>query len=527
MTQDDIRKLLWEAADNLRIHLDAATYKHPVLGLIFLKYVSDRFELRRSNLDRWARDPESEYFVGEDQAEYIVEDRDAYDEANVFWVPQKARWQQIRDSAKSPQIAKLLDEAMRAIERENDSLKGVLYKDFAKLEVEPHVFGKLIDIFSGLRFDADEHHAQDVFGEVYEYFLGQFALKEGQKAGQFYTPRSVVRLMVEILAPWKGRIYDPCMGSGGMFVYSEKFVGAHEGQIDNLSVYGQESNPATWRLACMNLAIRGIDYSFGKAADTFRNDQHPHLKVDYILTNPPFNVKAWGADVLADDPRWQYGLPPANNANYAWLQHMLSKLNANGRMGTVLANGSMHSTIGGEGDIRKSLVDNDLVECMVALPGQLFTNTQIPACLWFLARNKAPHVGQDGEFTGDVTGKVLFIDCRKLGEQQLSRTQIAFTEEELEKIARTYHNWRGSPWADSGYEDEEGFCKSTTLEDIAEHGYALTPGRYVGASLDEDPDAEPFEDAFPKLVSEIGNLFAQGTKLESSILKQLTEMQNE
>ncbi len=521
---DDIRRILWEAANSLRIHVDAATYKHPVLGLIFLKYVSDRFALRRANLDKWAKDPESEYFVGEDQAEYIVEDRDAYDEANVFWVPKEARWDHIRDNAKSPQIGKLIDEAMRDIERENDSLKGVLYKDFAKLEVEAHVFGKLIDIFSGLSFDSDEHHAQDVFGEVYEYFLGQFALKEGQKAGQFYTPRSVVRLLVEILAPWKGRIYDPCMGSGGMFVYSEKFVAAHEGQIDNLSVYGQESNPATWRLACMNLAIRGIDFQFGKAADTFRNDQHPHLKVDYVLANPPFNVKGWGADVLADDPRFTYGLPPANNANYAWLQHMLGKLNANGRMGTVLANGSMTTTAGGEGDIRKALVENDLVECMIALPGQLFANTGIPACLWFLARNKAPHTGQDGEFTGDVSGKVLFIDGRKLGGEQLSRTQIAFTEEELEKIARTYHNWRGSPWAAGAYEDEEGFCKSATLAEIAEHGYALTPGRYVGASLDEDPDSEPFEEAFPRLVKRLSVEFAQNDALQGKIKQKLNSL---
>lgn len=275
----------------------------------------------------------------------------------------------------------------------------------------------------------------------------------------------------------------------------------------------------------MNLAIRGIDYSFGKAADTFRNDQHPHLKVDYILTNPPFNVKAWGADVLADDPRWQYGLPPANNANYAWLQHMLSKLNANGRMGTVLANGSMTSTTGGESDIRKALVDDDRVECMVALPGQLFTNTQIPACLWFLARNKAPHSGQDGEFTGDVTGKVLFIDCRKMGGQQLSRTQIAFTEEELEKIAGTYHNWRGSPWADGDYEDVEGFCRSATLETIAEHGYALTPGRYVGASLDEDPDAEPFEKAFPRLMQEVEQLFESASHMQDQISRRLRHLE--
>ncbi|MAT70874.1 MAG: hypothetical protein CMJ58_15270 [Planctomycetaceae bacterium] len=524
MTRDDIRKLLWDAANSLRIHVDAATYKHPVLGLIFLKYVSDRFELRRRNLAKWARDPESEYFVGEDEAEYIIDDRDAYDEANVFWVPAEARWDYIRDNAKSPQIAKLLDEAMRAIERENDTLKGVLYKDFAKLELDAGVFGRLIDIFSKLTFDADDHHAQDVFGEVYEYFLGQFALKEGQKAGQFYTPRSVVQLMVEILAPWQGRIYDPCMGSGGMFVYSEKFVAAHEGRINNLSVYGQESNPATWRLACMNLAIRGIDYSFAKAADSLRNDQHPHLKADYVLTNPPFNVKEWGADALADDPRWQFGLPPANNANYAWLQHMYSKLNSNGRMGTVLANGSMTSNSGGEGEIRRAMIEQDVIECMVALPGQLFTNTQIPACLWFLTRNKAPHKSQDGEFTGDVTGKVLFIDCRKMGAEQISRTQVAFTQEELQKISGTYHNWRGSPWADGDYENEEGFCKSTTLEEIAEHGYALTPGRYVGASLDEDSDEEPFEEAFPRLMDSLEGQFAQGRALDSQIQANLRRL---
>ena len=520
MTDQDVRKLLWDAANSLRIHLDAATYKHPVLGLIFLKYVSDRFALRRANLANWAVDEESEYYVGEDEAEYIVEDRDAYDEANVFWVPQEARWETLRDQAKSPHIAKLLDDAMRAIERENESLRGVLYKDFAKLEVEPHVFGKLIDIFSGLTFDGDAHAAHDVFGEVYEYFLGQFALKEGQKAGQFYTPRSVVRLLVEILAPYQGRIYDPCMGSGGMFVYSEKFVEAHQGRLDQLSIYGQESNPATWRLACMNLAIRGMEYNFGKAADTFRNDQHPHLKVDTILANPPFNVKDWGASELADDSRWQYGLPPANNANYAWLQHMLAKLGPNGRMGTVLANGSMTSNTGGEGEIRKALVDADLVECMVALPGQLFTNTQIPACLWFLTRNKGPH----GKVTGDVSGRVLFIDCRKLGSEQLSRTQVAFTEEELQKIAQAYHNWRGTEWAEGEYADEEGFCKSVTLEEIAQHGYALTPGRYVGAAFDEDADGEPFEEAFPRLVAELEGQFAQGHSLEERIISHLEKL---
>lgn len=520
MTRDDIRKLLWNAADNLRIHLDAATYKHPVLGLIFLKYVSDRFELRRRNLARWAVDETSEYYVGEDEAEYIVEDRDAYDEANVFWVPKEARWSTLRDNAKSPQIALLLDDAMRAIERENDTLKGVLYKDFAKLEVEPQVFGKLIDIFSGLAFDADAQAAHDIFGEVYEYFLGQFAIKEGQKAGQFYTPRSVVQLLVEILAPYQGRIYDPCMGSGGMFVYSEKFVEAHQGNLNQLSIYGQESNPATWRLACMNLAIRGIEYQFGKAADTFRNDQHPHLKVDYILANPPFNVKEWGAKELADDPRFSYGLPPANNANYAWLQHMLSKLGPNGRMGTVLANGSMTSNSGGEGEIRKALVDADLIECMVALPGQLFTNTQIPACLWFLTRNKGAH----GKVKGDVSGKVLFIDCRRLGGEQLSRTQIAFTEEELRKVAQAYHTWRGTEWAEGEYEDEEGFCKSVTLEEIAEQGYALTSGRYVGAALDEDEDDEPFEEAFPRLVAELKEQFERGKSIEEEIQSNLARL---
>lgn len=516
MTNDDIRKILWDAANNLRIHLDAATYKHPVLGLIFIKYVSDRFALRRANLDKWARDPESEYYVGEDEVEFIVEDRDAYDEANVFWVPEEARWGTLRDNAKQADIGKRLDDAMRAIERENEPLKGVLYKGFAKLEVEHHVFGKLIDIFSQLSFDSIEEHAQDVFGEVYEYFLGQFALNEGQKAGQFYTPRSVVRLLVEILAPYQGRIYDPCMGSGGMFVYSEKFVEAHQGNVNQLSIYGQESNPATWRLACMNLAIRGMEYNFGKAADTFRNDQHPHTKVDYVIANPPFNIKAWGADALSDDPRWQYGRPPANNANYAWLQHMLSKLAPNGRMGTVLANGSMTSNTGGEGDIRKALVDADLVECMVALPGQLFTNTQIPACLWFLTRNKAAH----GENNNDVSRQVLFIDCRKLGGEQVSRTQIALTEEELRKVGQTYHNWRGTRWSEGEYEDVEGFCKTVGLDEIKQHGYALTPGRYVGAVLDDEGE-EPFEEAFPQLVSELQQQFERGRKLEEEITQNL------
>ena len=493
---------LWAAADALRNNMDAAEYKHVVLGLIFLKYISDAFEAKHSEL-------EAQRAEGADP-----EDPDEYRAASIFWVPQEARWAHLKANAPQPTIGKLVDDAMAAIERDNPSLKGVLPKDYARPGLDKERLGQLINLVSDIALGDPAERAKDTLGRVYEYFLSRFALAEGRNAGQFYTPTHVVRVLVEMLAPYKGRVYDPCCGSGGMFVQSEKFIEAHAGRIGDISIYGQESNYTTWRLAKMNLAIRGIDGQIAHG-DTFHNDAFPDLKADYVLANPPFNDSDWRGELLKEDKRWVYGTPPPGNANFAWVQHFLWHLAPSGIAGFVLANGSMSSNQSGEGEIRKNIIEADLVDCMVALSGQLFYSTQIPVCLWFLARNK-----KNGRFR-DRRGETLFIDARKLGTM-VDRTHRELTEEDIQKIAGTYHAWRGDK--DAGeYEDVPGFCKSATLEDIRKHGFVLTPGRYVGAEAQED-DGEPFEEKMKRLVAQLREQQAQAAKLDAAIARNLEEL---
>jgi type I restriction enzyme M protein len=496
-TNNGFKHTLWAAADKLRGHLDAAEYKHVVLGLIFLKYISDAFQALHDDLSARAG---SDYTDPEDRDEYLAE--------NVFWVPPEARWAALQSQAKSPEIGLRLDEAMAAIERENPRLKGTLPQNYGRPALDKRRLGELIDLISTITMLSG-----DVLGQVYEYFLGQFASAEGKKGGEFYTPQSIVKLLVAMLEPYKGRVYDPCCGSGGMFVQSERFVAAHGGRMGDIAVYGQESNPTTWKLCRMNLAIHHIDGNIGPhAADTFHNDLHPDLKADYILANPPFNISDWGGDLLAEDKRWQYGVPPTGNANYAWLQHMLHHLAANGRAGIVLANGSMSSQQSGEGEIRRRLVEADLVACMVALPPQLFFNTQIPACLWFLSRTKP-----DGR-----QGQTLFIDARSLG-RMVDRTRRELPDEEIERIAAVFHAWRVEQFAELPYKDEPGFCKSATLAEIAAHDYVLTPGRYVGAADVED-DGEPFEEKMERLVATLEEQLNSSAQLETTIRKNLRRL---
>ena len=492
---------LWLAADKLRNNMDAAEYKHVVLGLVFLKYISDSFEEMRNRLV-------------EGKGEYAganPEDPDEYRAENVFWVPKEARWPYLQENAKQPTIGKVVDDAMVAIECDNIRLKGVLPKDFARPGLDKHRLGELIDLIGSIGLGDRENRAKDILGRVYEYFLTMFASAEGKNGGQFYTPSCVVRLLVEMLAPYKGRIYDPCCGSGGMFVQSEKFVLAHGGKIGDIAVYGQESNATTRRLAVMNLAIRGIEADFGpEHADTFRRDLHPDLRADFVLANPPFNDSDWFRK--DDDVRWQYGVPPKGNANFAWVQHFIHHLAPHGMAGFVLANGSMSSNQSGEGDIRRALVEADMVDCMVALPGQLFYSTQIPVCLWFLTRSK-----HDGK-RRDRRKQTLFIDARKLGTL-VDRVHRELTEVDLKKIVSTYHAWRGDK--DGGtYADILGFCKSVTTAEIATHGHVLTPGRYVGAEEVED-DGEPFDEKMTRLVTELDGQFAESAKLEAAIRKNL------
>jgi len=521
LTETEFKKLLWDSANKLRGAMSAAEYKFPVLGLVFLKYVSDIFEAQKAAIGHRIAEPTSPMYMPEDlRADAFAalsEDRDAYTQDNVFWIPEEARFAELLKKAADPKLGKLLDDAMAAIERENEKLRGVLYRDFARLPLEEGVLGDLMQIVAKMKFDPAKDGSRDVFGEVYEYFLGNFALAEGQRAGQFYTPRSVVSVLVEILAPFTGRIYDPACGSGGMFVYSERFVEAHGGKKGQVAIYGQELSATTRKLACMNLAIRGIDYDMGKShGDTFFNDQHPDLRADYVLANPPFNIKGWGAEKLAQDPRWKFGVPPDGNANYAWLQHLYARLSGDGRAAIVLANGSMTTNTGGEGDIRAAMVKADAVECMVALPGHLFANTQIPACLWFLSRNKA--AGKNGK--QDRRKQVLFIDARKLAALiPGSRKQKAFSEEEIRQIAQTYHNWRGTQWGEGEYADVPGYCKSASLADIEQHGFALTPGRYVGATDFEDDD-EGFAEQMAKLTGELSALLKRGGELEANLRSQ-------
>ncbi|MGH6644224.1 MAG: type I restriction-modification system subunit M, partial [Bradyrhizobium sp.] len=450
---------LFLAADKLRKNLEPSDYKHVALGLIFLKHISIAFEARRAVL------------LAEDAA--AAEDRDEYLAENVFWVPKEARWSHLQANAKQPAIGKLIDDAMTAIEKENDGLRGVLPKDYNRPALDKVMLGELIDLVSGIGMDQPEDKAKDFLGRVYEYFLGGFAGSEGKRGGEFYTPRSVVRVLVEMLEPYKGRVYDPCCGSGGMFVQSEKFVESHGGRLGDIAIYGQESNNTTWRLCKMNLAVRGIDADIRwNNEGSFHRDEFKDRRFDYILANPPFNISDWGGERLREDARWTHGSPPVGNANYGWLQHILWHLAPNGTAGVVLANGSMSSAQSGEDAIRKAMVEADVVDCMVALPGQLFYSTQIPACLWFLARNKNP-----GGKLRDRRGEVLFIDARKLGVL-VDRTRREFTDGDITKIAGTCHAWR----TDNSYADVAGFCKAAKTEDIRSQNHILTPGRYVGAA---------------------------------------------
>jgi type I restriction enzyme M protein len=508
---------LWEAADKLRGHMDASEYKHVVLGLIFLKYISDRFEQKRRQLKEFYSNEDSEFYVAEEEALYdALEDRDEYAADNVFWVPPEARWDYLLKRAKDPKIGQLIDAAMSAIERENTSLKGVLPKDYSRPSLDKRRLGELLDIIGQIGFQEDPNTSRDVLGRVYEYFLGKFAAAEGKSGGEFYTPQCVVRVLVEMIEPFRGRVLDPCCGSGGMFVQSEKFVEAHGGRIGDIAIYGQESNPTTWRLCKMNLAIRGIDVDLGgEPGDSFHNDLHKDLKADYILANPPFNMSDWGGERLREDVRWQFGAPPVCNANYGWIQHFIHHLAPNGIAGFVMANGSMSTNQSGEGEIRKSIVEADLVDCIIAMPAQLFYTTGIPVCLWFVARNK-----KNGKFR-DRRGHTLFIDARKMGHL-IDRVHRDLSDEDIAKIAGTYHAWRGEPEAGE-YEDVPGFCKEATLDDIREHNHILTPGRYVGAEEVED-DGEPFEQRMPKLVAKLYEQFDEAHVLEQQIRQNLEEL---
>ena len=481
-------KQLWDAADVLRGNMDAADYKNVVLGLIFLKYLSDRFDERYQEL------------VAEGYGD--EEDRDCYVEQNVFFVPEEARWANIAKDAHTPEIGQSIDNAMRAIERENDALKEVLPKNFARPELDKRRLGEVVDLFTNVQM-AEKGDTRDILGRTYEYCLAKFAEAEGKNAGEFYTPACIVRTLVEIIEPYHGRVYDPCCGSGGMFVQSAEFVRRHQGNIADLSIYGQESNPTTWKMATMNLAIRGIDADLGKQnADTFFNDLHRTEKFDFILANPPFNLKDWGGDKLKEDKRWAYGVPPEGNANFAWVQHMVHHLNREGRMGMVLANGSLSSQTSGEGDIRRKILEADLVEGIVAMPGQLFYSTQIPVCLWIIAKKKAQ------------PGKTLFIDAREMGTM-VSRKLREFTDEDIAKVAGAFDAFRKGE-----LEPEKGFCAVADLDEIAKQDFILTPGRYVGIAEAED-DGEPFEEKMERLTGEIAKCFEESNRLQEQIKKNL------
>lgn len=512
-----LEETLWDAATALRSSMDAAEYKHVVLGLIFLKYVSDTFMVRHEELRRLVDDESSEYFMPtEDAKQSVLEDRDEYTAEGVFWIPEGHRWDDLCRAGKQPDIGARIDRAMESIERENPTLKGVLPKTFTRQELGPEMLGGLIDVFSRNDLAAQEHKDLDILGRVYEYFLGKFAGGEGKRGGQYYTPRSVVRLLVEMLQPFHGRVYDPACGSGGMFVQADRFVQAHGGSHNDISVYGQESVPTTWRLAKMNLALRGIDANLGPQwGDSFHDDKHPDLRADFVIANPPFNQDDWKGELLQQDARWKHGTPPASNANYAWIQHMLHHLAPTGTMATVLANGSLSSQQSGEGEIRKALVDADLVECIVALPPQLFYGTGIPVSLWFLTKNKAGN--PNGVNTRPRQGETLFIDARQVGFME-TRVVRAFAGDDVNRIADAYHAWRGTETSDGqSYEDIPGFCKAVTADEIAEHDYVLTPGRYVGAEEVED-DGEPLEEKIERLTTEIRDGFKKREELQTSVL---------
>jgi len=557
---------LWKSAERLRNALDAANYKHVVLGIIFLKYVSDAFEERQQELRKLFTQDDSDdniYYMPREDYDSDEEYNDAvnaelelheyYQEKNVFWVPKQSRWEFLKSTAarsigddielengetfKLTSISKLIDNALEAIETykiddklANPKLKGVLPR-VGRYEVDNYNLTELINKFSDTSFRNPEYngekldlHSKDILGHVYEYFLGQFALAEGKQGGQYYTPKSIVTLIVEMLQPYQGRVYDPAMGAGGFFVSNDKFIEAHAAdkhynaaeQRKNISVYGQESNPTTWKLAAMNMAIRGIDFNFGKKnADTFLDDQHPDLRADFVMANPPFNIKDWWHAKLEGDIRWKYGTPPQGNANYGWIQHMLHHLNDNGSMGLLLANGSMSSNTNNEGEIRKALIEADLVECMVALPGQLFTNTQIPACIWFLTKNKKSGTFPSQKGKRDRRGETLFIDARNLGFMK-DRVLRDFTNDDIAKIADVFHAWQSG----ADYKDEKGFCFSAKLEDMQKHDYVLTPGRYVGAA-DAEEDAEPFPEKMQRLTAQLKLQFEESDRLEKAIKENL------
>lgn len=512
----ELEKKLWTSANKLLPSLDAAVYKHVVLGMVFVKYVSDSFETRRLELKEAFANPDNDYFLGEDVEQEIIDEeletRDYYTEKNVFWVPQAARWHYLQDNIRlsmgSPLplggefkgAGKLLDDTMELIEKENPKLKRILNKNYAQLQIEQNKLADLLDLIATIPFTHNTLKSKDILGHVYEYFLGQFASAEGKKGGQFYTPKSIVNLIVEMIEPYKGRIYDPAMGSGGFFISSEKFIENHSGRIGDISVYGQESNPTTWRLAAMNMAIRGIDFNFGKEpADTFTSDQHPDLRADFVLANPPFNQDEWWDGSLEGDARWKYGTPAKGNGNYAWMQHMLHHTSPNGVVGLVLANGSLSSNTNGEGDIRATIVKADLVEAIIALPSQLFANTQIPACIWILNRNKKHK------------GKTLFVDAREFGFM-IDRKQRDFSTDDIKSIAAMFHQFR----SDAEFENIAGKYYSATTEEIAKQEYILTPGRYVGTEEIED-DGIPFAHKMSELTATLGEQFAESARLEAMI----------
>lgn len=504
---ESLETKLWRAADKLRNNMDAAEYKHVVLGLIFLKYISDAFEERHQAL------------LKEKEQGADPEDKDEYLGHNVFWVPKSARWSVLQNSAKLPTIGRVIDDAMLSIEHDNPSLRGVLAKDYNRPSLDKERLGQLIDVIGTIGLGDSSNRSKDILGRVYEYFLSQFASAEGKKGGQFYTPRSVVRLLVEMIEPYHGRVYDPCCGSGGMFVQSEKFIEAHGGRIGDISIYGQESNPTTWRLCKMNLAIRGIDCNIGpQNADTFRNDLHKDLKADFVLANPPFNDSDWNGSQLREDVRWKYGVPPVNNANFAWVQHFVHHLAPNGIAGFVLSNGSMSSNTSNEGEIRKAIIEADLVDCMIALPGQLFYSTQIPACLWFLTKNKENHKFRDRR------GQVLLIDARKMGKL-IDRAHKELTDDDVAKIARTYHSWRGEKQAGE-YQDMQGFCKSVSNVAIYENQFVLTPGRYVGTDNNSGSySSDDFQKSFNELIARLDQQFIDSNRLENEIRQRFAEIE--
>ena len=550
----ELESKLWTAADKLRASLDASQYKHAVLGLIFVKYVSDAFMLRQEELKQDFANPDHEYFLDpegytaeelEQEIAIELEQRDYYKEKNVFWLPTESRWKFLQDNGpmviggadlvidgktkKITSVGHLIDNALEGIERDNQKLKGVLNKHYASLKIDQAKLNELINLIATIPFNHKSLNSKDILGHIYEYFLGQFALAEGKKGGQFYTPASIVSLIVEMIEPFEGRVYDPAMGSGGFFVQSEKFIErrANQKEIDPLtqkqriSIYGQEYNYTTWQLAAMNMAIRGLDYDFGKEpASTYTNDQHPDLRADFIMANPPFNMKEWNTGVDDNDPRWVYGTPPSGNANFAWMQHMLYHLAPDGSQALLLANGSMSSTTNNEGEIRAALVENDLVECMVALPGQLFTNTQIPACIWFLTKNKKARTDKSGRKLRDRKGEVLFIDARNLGYMK-DRVLRDFTMDDIQKVADIFHAWKtGKEVNGVAYEDQAGFCKSATLAEIKKHDFVLTPGRYVGAAEELD-DGIPFGEKMASLTAKLSEQFAESATLEAEIKKNL------